>query len=123
MAVLLTLFDLVFFAGGIFFLYGGPDGKAFCADVFLGTALSAIVSVMAAMAVLAIFQFDKRLLLASLILHETVLLLFFIPMAIATIICKDMPQIMVHPIVLLALLGMGGGIFQTVKSMKNKCVA
>jgi hypothetical protein len=39
-------------------------------------------------------------------------------MVVATIFSKAMPQIMVHPIILLALLGIGGGIFKTAKAIK-----
>ena len=44
--------------------------------------------------------------------------LWFALMVVATIFSKDMPQIMVHTIVLLALLGIGGGIFKTAKAIK-----
>ena len=66
----------------------------------------------------AIWRFEKGLVLTSLILHEIVLFLWFVPMVVATIFSKAMPQIMVHPIVLLALLGIGGGIFKTAKAIK-----
>ena len=62
--------------------------------------------------------FDKKLVLTSLILHEIVLFLWFALMVVATIFSKDMPQIMVHPIILLALLGIGGGISKTAKAIK-----
>ena len=44
--------------------------------------------------------------------------LWFALMVVATIFSKDMPQIMVHPIILLALLGIGSGIFKTAKAIK-----
>ena len=71
-----------------------------------------------AIAALALCRFDKKLVLTSLILHEIVLFLWFALMVVATIFSKDMPQIMVHPIILLALLGIGGGIFKTAKAIK-----
>ena len=117
-AILLTLGDLACFAAGIFCLYGGPDGKALCANAFVGAAIGVGASVIMAIAALALCRFDKKLVLTSLILHEIVLFLWFALMVVATIFSKDMPQIMVHPIILLALLGIGGGIFKTAKAIK-----
>ena len=48
----------------------------------------------------------------------SVLFLWFAMMVVATIISKGMPQIMVHPIILLALLVIGSGIFKTAKAIK-----
>ena len=117
-AVLLTLGDLAFFAVGIFCLYGGPCGEAFCTNAFIGAAIGVGASAIMAVAALALCRFDKTLVLISLILHEIVLFLWFALMVVATIFSKAMPQIMVHPIILLALLGIGGGIFKTAKAIK-----
>ena len=117
-AVLLTLGDLDCFAVGIFCLYGGPCGKAFSSDAFIGAATGVGISAIMAVAALALCRFDKKLVLTSLMLHEVVLCLWFALMVVATIFSKAMPQIMVHTIVLLALLGIGGGIFKTAKAIK-----
>ena len=117
-AVLLTLGDLACFAVGIFCLYGGPCGKAFSSDAFIGAATGVGISAIMAVAALALCRFDKKLVLTSLMLHEVVLFLWFALMVVATIFSKAMPQIMVHTIVLLALLGIGGGIFKTAKAIK-----
>ena len=118
-AILLTLGDLACFAAGIFCLYGGPDGKALCANAFVGAAIGVGASVIMAVAALALCRFDIKLVLTSLILHEIVFFLWFALMVVATISSKDIPQIMVHPIVLLALLGIGSGIFKTAKAIKG----
>ena len=117
-AILLTLGDLACLAVGIFCLYGGPCGEALSAEAFVGAAIGVGASAIMAVAALALCRFDKTLLLISLILHEIVLFLWFVPMVVATICSKAMPQVMVHPIILLALLGIGGGIFKTAKAIK-----
>jgi hypothetical protein len=88
------------------------------AEAFVGAAIGVGASAIMAVAALALCRFDKTLLLISLILHEIVLFLWFVPMVVATICSKAMPQVMVHPIILLALLGIGGGIFKTAKAIK-----
>ena len=118
--ILLTAGDLVCFLTGVFCLYGGACGEAFCANALIGATIGIGASVIMAAAVLAVCHFKKRLLLTSLILHETVLFLFFVLMVVATIFSKAMTQIMVHPIVLLALLGVGVGIFKTINAIKDK---
>ena len=79
-------------------------------------------SVIMAVAALALCRFDEKLVLTSLILHEIVLFLWFALMVVATIFSKAMPQIMVHTIVLLALLGIGSGIFKTAKAIKAESI-
>ena len=117
-SVPLILLDLAAFSVGIFCLYGGPDGNPLCAEAIIGGAAGIGGAAITALLTLAIWRFEKGLVLTSLILHEIVLFLWFVPMVVATIFSKAMPQIMVHPIVLLALLGIGGGIFKTAKAIK-----
>ena len=105
---------------GMTSLYGGPDGNAFSTNALIGTATGAGAAAIATLLALALWKFEKRAVLASLILHETILLLGFIPMVIATIFSKEIPQIMVHPIVLLALIAGGYGICKTVKAIKTE---
>ena len=76
--------------------------------------------------ILPIIKFLAVILLAALdlmyffmILHEFVLFACFAMMLTATIFSKNIPQIIIHPFVLLLLLAGGYGIFKTVKSIKN----
>ena len=113
-----TLADLAFFAAGIFCLYGGPDGEAFCTNAFVGAAIGVGVAAIMALLTLTLYRFDKRLLLTLLILHEIILFFWLALMGVATAFSKAIPQIMVHPIILMTLLAGGYGIFKTVKAIK-----
>ena len=120
-AGLLSFFGLASFLAGIFCLYGGPDGDPFCANAFLGTALGIGTDAIMTFAALALWRFNKGMRLLSLIVHEVVLLLWFVLIGIATIFSRAIPQIMLHPIVLLALISGGYAIFKTAKSAKAEC--
>ena len=115
-----ALLGIACFLWGIFFLYGGPDGRAFCANAFVGAAIGVGIAAIMALLTLALYRFDKRLVLTLLILHEIILFFFLALMGVATAFSKDIPQIMVHPIVLAALLAGGYGICKTVKAIKTE---
>ena len=117
-ALLVTLFGIACFLGGIFCLYGGPDGNAFCANAFVGAAIGVGIAAIMALLTLALYRFDKRLLLTLLILHEIILFFWLALMGIATAFSKASPQIMVHLIILAALIAGGLGIAKTVKAIK-----
>jgi hypothetical protein len=108
------------FLGGIFCLYGGPDGVAFSANALVWAAIAVGIAAIMALLVLALYRFDKRLVLTLLILHEIILLLFFALMVVAITVQRDLPQLMAHPtpIVLAALIAGGYGICKTVKAIK-----
>ena len=114
-AIPAVLFDLAFFMVGIFCLYGGPDGAAFSSNAFMGAAIGVGTAAIMALLSLAIYKFDKQLLLILLILHE-IILFFWLTIAIAS--CKELPQIMVHFILSAGLLAGGYGIFKTAKAIK-----
>ena len=113
-----TLCGLACLAGGVFCLYGGPDGAAFCTNAFVGAAIGVGVAAIMALLTLALYRFAKRLLLTLLILHEIILFFWLALMGVATAFSKAIPQIMVHPIILITLLAGGYGIFKTVKAIK-----
>ena len=118
-ALSVTLAVLAFFAAGIFCLYGGPCGEAFCTNAFVGAAIGVGGAAIMALLTLALYRFDKRLLLTLLILHEIILFFWLALMGVATAFSKAIPQIMVHTIVLPVLIAGGYGIFKTVKAIKT----
>ena len=117
-AILLTLLDLAAFPVGIFCLYGGPDGNANCAEALIGATAGIGGAAIMALLSLAIWRFEKGLVLTSLILHEAVSFLFFVIMTIAMISSKEVSPIIAHSIVLLILVAGGYGIFKTAKAIK-----
>ena len=117
-SVPLILLDLAAFPVGIFCLYGGPDGNANCAEALIGATAGIGGAAIMALLSLAIWRFDKRYVLTLLILHEIILFFWLALMGAATAFSKAIPQIMVHPIILMTLLAGGYGIFKTVKAIK-----
>ena len=115
-SVPLILLDLAAFSVGIFCLYGGPDGNPLCAEAIIGGAAGIGGAAITALLTLAIWRFEKGLVLTSLILHEAVSFLFFVIVIIAMISCKEV--IIAHSIVLLILVAGGYGIFKTAKAIK-----
>ena len=117
-ASLATLCGLACLAVGVFCLYGGPDGAAFSSNALMGATIGVGVAAIMALLTLALYRFDKSLLLTLLILHEIILFFWLALMGVATAFSKAIPQIMVHTIVLSALIAGGYGIFKTVKAIK-----
>ena len=117
-SVPLILLDLAAFSVGIFCLYGGPDGNPLCAEAIIGGAAGIGGAAITALLTLAIWRFEKGLVLTSLILHEAVSFLFFVIMSIAMISSKEVSPIIAHFIVLLILVAGGYGIFKTAKAIK-----
>ena len=117
-SVPLILLDLAAFSVGIFCLYGGPDGNPLCVEAIIGGAAGIGGAAITALLTLAIWRFEKGLVLTSLILHEAVSFLFFVIMIIATISSKDVSPIIAHFIVLLILVAGGYGICNTAKAIK-----
>ena len=117
-SVPLILLDLAAFPVGIFCLYGGPDANAFCAEALMGAAAGIGGAAISALLALAIWRFEKGLVLIYLILHEAVSFLFFVIMTIAMISSKEVSPIIAHSIVLLILVAGGYGIFKTAKAIK-----
>ena len=93
--------------------------QRFCANAFVGAAIGVGLAAIMALLTLALYRFDKRLLLTLLILHEIILFFWLVLMGVATAFSKAIPQIMVHTIVLSALIAGGYGIFKTVKAIKT----
>ena len=116
-SVPLILLDLAAFSVGIFCLYGGPDGNPLCAEAIIGGAAGIGGAAITALLTLAIWRFEKGLVLTSLILHEAVSL-FFVIVIIAMISSKEVSPIIAHSIVLLILVAGGYGIFKTAKAIK-----
>ena len=115
-SVPLILLDLAAFSVGIFCLYGGPDGNPLCAEAIIGGTAGIGGAAITALLTLAIWRFEKGLVLTSLILHEAVSFLFFVIVIIAMISCKEV--IIAHSIVLLILVAGGYSIFKTAKAIK-----
>ena len=117
-ALLATLCGMACFLVGIFCLYGGPEGRAFCTEALAGAAAGVGIAAVMALFALIIYRFDKRLLLTLLILHEIILFFWLALMGVATAFSKAVPQIIVHFILFAGLLAGGCGIFKTVKAIK-----
>lgn len=117
-ALMLIPYGLTFWGFGIFCLYGGPEGNVFGIGAFAGTAIGIGMAIIMALIVLWFYQFNKKLVLILLILHEIILFLFLAMMVVATAFSKDIPQIMMHPVVLAGVLAGGYVIFKTIKAIK-----
>ena len=113
-----ALFGLAFFAAGVFFLYGGPYGDAFAANMLAGAAIAVGIDAIISLLVLTLYRFNKRLILTLLILHEILLFFFLALMGFVTVFSQEIPRIMVHPIILAVLIAGGYGIFKTVKAIQ-----
>ena len=67
-SVPLILLDLAAFSVGIFCLYGGPDGNPLCAEAIIGGAAGIGGAAITALLTLAIWRFEKGLVLTILFL-------------------------------------------------------
>ena len=118
-ALLLTVLDFVFFMWGIAFLYGGPDGTGINAATFIGAILFFSLSALFVFGILKIWRFNKKITLASLLLHEIVLFILVAWTSISSIAAgKLASSVWTLFIVWLLLLAGGYGIFKTVKAIK-----
>ncbi|MBR7144307.1 MAG: hypothetical protein IKD10_05130 [Lentisphaeria bacterium] len=116
---LLTALDLVFFMWGIAFLYGGPDGGGITAATFVGAVLFLCLSALFVLGILKIWQFNKKVTLASLSLHEIVLFVLVVWTSISSIAAgKLASSVGTLFIAWLLLLAGGYGIFKTAKAIK-----
>ena len=118
-ALLLTALDLVFFMWGIAFLYGGPDGVGITAATFVGSVLFLCLSALFVLGILKIWQFNKKVTLASLSLHEIVLFILVAWTSISSIAAGEMTSVIgTLTLAWLLLLAGGYGIFKTAKAIK-----
>ena len=118
-ALLLTVLDFVFFMWGIAFLYGGPDGVGITAATFVGSVLFLCLSALFVLGILKIWQFNKKITLASLSLHEIVLFVLVVWTSISSIAAgKLASSVGTLFIAWLLLLAGGYGICKTVKAIK-----
>ena len=118
-SLLLTALDLVFFMWGIAFLYGGPDGVGITAATFVGSVLFLCLSALFVLGILKIWQFNKKITLASLSLHEIVLFVLVVWTSISSIAAgKLASSVGTLFIAWLLLLAGGYGICKTVKAIK-----
>ena len=118
-ALLLTALDLVFFMWGIAFLYGGPDGVGITAATFVGAVLFLCLSALFVLGILKIWQFNKKVTLASLSLHEIVLFILVAWTSISSIAAGKMTSVIgALTLAWLLLLAGGYGICKTVKAIK-----
>ena len=118
-SLLLTALDLVFFMWGIAFLYGGPDGTGITAATFVGSVLFLCLSALFVLGILKIWQFNKKVTLASLSLHEIVLFILVAWTSISSIAAGEMTSVIgTLTLAWLLLLAGGYGIFKTAKAIK-----
>ena len=118
-ALLLTVLDFVFFMWGIAFLYGGPDGTGINAATFIGAILFFSLSALFVFGILKIWRFNKKITLASLLLHEIVLFILVAWTSISSIAAGKMTSVIgTLTLSWLLLLAVGYGICKTVKSIK-----
>ena len=118
-ALLLTVLDFVFFMWGIAFLYGGPDGTGINAATFIGAILFFSLSALFVLGILKIWRFNKKITLASLLLHEIVLFILVVWTSISSIAAgKSASVIGTLTLAWLLLLAGGYGIFKTAKAIK-----
>ena len=118
-ALLLTVLDFVFFMWGIAFLYGGPDGTGINAATFIGAILFFSLSALFVFGILKIWRFNKKITLASLLLHEIVLFILVAWTSISSIAAGKMTSVIgTLTLAWLLLLAGGYGIFKTAKAIK-----
>ena len=118
-ALLLTVLDFVFFMWGIAFLYGGPDGTGINAATFIGAILFFSLSALFVFGILKIWRFNKKITLASLLLHEIVLFILVAWTSISSIDAGKMTSVIgTLTLAWLLLLAGGYGIFKTAKAIK-----
>ena len=118
-SLLLTALDLVFFMWGIAFLYGGPDGTGITAATFVGSVLFFCLSVLFVLGILKIWRFNKKITLASLLLHEIVLFILVAWTSISSIAAGKMTSVIgTLTLAWLLLLAGGYGISKAVKAIK-----
>ena len=118
-SLLLTALDLVFFMWGIAFLYGGPDGTGITAATFVGSVLFFCLSALFVLGILKIWRFNKKITLASLLLHEIVLFILVAWTSISSIAAGKMTSVIgTLTLAWLLLLAGGYGIFKTAKAIK-----
>ena len=118
-SLLLTALDLVFFMWGIAFLYGGPDGTGITAATFVGSVLFFCLSALFVLGILKIWRFNKKITLASLLLHEIVLFILVVWTSISSIAAGKMTSVIgTLTLAWLLLLAGGYGIFKTAKAIK-----
>ena len=118
-SLLLTALDLVFFMWGIAFLYGGPDGTGINAATFIGAILFFSLSALFVFGILKIWRFNKKITLASLLLHEIVLFILVAWTSISSIAAGKMTSVIgTLTLAWLLLLAGGYGIFKTAKAIK-----
>lgn len=118
-ALLLTVLDFVFFMWGIAFLYGGPDGTGINAATFIGAILFFSLSALFVFGILKIWRFNKKITLASLLLHEIVLLILVVWTSISSIAAGKMTSVIgTLTLAWLLLLAGGYGIFKNAKAIK-----
>ena len=118
-ALLLTVLDFVFFMWGIAFLYGGPDGTGINAATFIGAILFFSLSALFVFGILKIWRFNKKITLASLLLHEIVLFILVVWTSISSIAAGKMTSVIgTLTLSWLLLLAGGYGIFKTAKAIK-----
>ena len=104
---------------GIAFLYGGPDGGGITAATFVGSVLFLCLSALFVLGILKIWQFNKKVTLASLSLHEIVLFVLVVWTSISSIAAGKMTSVIGTLILAWLLLLSGGyGIFKTAKAIK-----
>ena len=118
-ALLLTVLDFVFFMWGIAFLYGGPDGTGINAATFIGAILFFSLSALFVFGILKIWRFNKKITLASLLLHEIVLFILVAWTSISSIAAGKMTSVIgTLTLAWLLLLAGGYGISKTAKAIK-----
>ena len=118
-SLLLTALDLVFFMWGIAFLYGGPDGTGITAATFVGAVLFFCLSALFVLGILKIWRFNKKITLATLLLHEIVLFILVAWTSISSIAAGQMTSVIGTLTLAWLLLFAGGyGIFKTAKAIK-----
>ena len=118
-ALLLTVLDFVFFMWGIAFLYGGPDGTVINAATFIGAILFFSLSALFVFGILKIWRFNKKITLASLLLHEIVLFILVAWTSISSIAAGKMTSVIgTLTLAWLLLLAGGYGISKTAKAIK-----
>ena len=118
-SLLLTVLDFVFFMWGIAFLYGGPDGTGINAATFIGAILFFSLSALFVFGILKIWRFNKKITLASLLLHEIVLLILVVWTSISSIAAGKMTSVIgTLTLAWLLLLAGGYGIFKNAKAIK-----
>ena len=116
---MLTALDLVFFMWGIAFLYGGPDGTGITAATFVGAILFFSLSALFVFGILKIWRFNKKITLASLLLHEIVLFILVAWTSISSIAAGKMTSVIgTLTLAWLFLLAGGYGICKTIKAIK-----